>query len=199
MPLQVQDVDFTDGHALTHVVVESFYDDALQLSLFPGMSKEKKLQGVVDTETGETVSYAAWPFGNTDVGGRLRKVSGWPEGLVVEPSGTPEGLNDELATDYSNRLTSFRAEKLPERPYLHLRMMGTLPSHRGRGAGSLHLKWGTEVADREGLVCSVDSSPMSVSLYEKFGFKAVGTVVVDLTESSGTYTFTVMIREPQGP
>jgi hypothetical protein len=76
--------------------------------------------------------------------------------------------------------------------------MGTLPSYQRRGAASLHLAWGTELADQNGLACWVQASPMSVSLYQKFGFEIQDQVVVPLHESyrGGTQTSSSMMREP---
>jgi GNAT superfamily N-acetyltransferase len=78
-------------------------------------------------------------------------------------------------------------------------MMGTIPTYQRRGAGSLHLSWGVRIADREGLICWTEASPVSVPLYEKFGFKVVETVEMELHEScgGGKYTYTCMLREPR--
>jgi GNAT superfamily N-acetyltransferase len=78
-------------------------------------------------------------------------------------------------------------------------MMGTAPEYRKRGAGSMHLEWGTKVADQHSLVCWLEASPMSVSLYEKHGFKTVGTVTMELDErcGGGQYTHSCMAREPK--
>ena len=80
MPLELQDVSFGDGEAISHVYISAFYDDPFQRTLFPGLSFEKQVAGaisrwpnnyselpsiykkVVDTETGEVVSYSKWLF-----------------------------------------------------------------------------------------------------------------------------------------
>lgn len=94
MPLQLCDVDFRDGHAIAQLSMDAFYDDAMQQSLFPGMSKVKRIEGlvdrwprnhgsstkhykkVVDTETGKTVSYSCWSFRHTDAARQVKSVSG---------------------------------------------------------------------------------------------------------------------------
>lgn len=75
--------------------------------------------------------------------------------------------------------------------------MGTLPAYQKRGAASLHLAWGTELADKSELACWVQASPMSFSLYQKFGFVIQDQVVVPLHESCGgrTQTSSCMMRE----
>ena len=84
--------------------------------------------------------------------------------------------------------------------YLVLCLISTLPGHRGRGMASQHLKWATQVADQRALPIWLDASPMSVSLYKRFGFFTVGEVTSDLSigsKGAGIYTHTCMLREPK--
>ncbi len=76
-------------------------------------------------------------------------------------------------------------------------MMGTLPEYQKRGAGSLQLSWALRLADQHSLTCWVEGSPVSVALYEKFGFHAVGEVVLRLDDvfGGGNYVYTSMMRE----
>jgi hypothetical protein len=62
----------------------------------------------------------------------------------------------------------------------------------------LCLQWGTAEADRLGLVSYLEASEEGRPLYEKFGFKEVGRVVVDLSKWGGTEPATayLMVREP---
>lgn len=53
---------------------------------------------------------------------------------------------------------------------LDLDMLGTHPDYRKRGAGSMLVKWGCDLADREGVGAYVDASKAGAPLYEKFGF-----------------------------
>jgi hypothetical protein len=60
------------------------------------------------------------------------------------------------------------------------------------------LKWGTAEADRLGLVSYLEASEDGRPLYEKFGFKEVDRIDVDLSkwDSPITATSYLMIREP---
>jgi predicted N-acetyltransferase YhbS len=49
-------------------------------------------------------------------------------------------------------------------------MLGTHPDYRKRGAGSMLVKWGCDLADREGVAAYVDASSNGAPLYERFGF-----------------------------
>lgn len=50
-------------------------------------------------------------------------------------------------------------------------MLGTHPDYRRRGSASMLIRWGCELADRDGVVAYVDASPAGAPLYQKFGFK----------------------------
>ena len=62
------------------------------------------------------------------------------------------------------------------------------------------MKNGTDRADRDQVVCYVQSSPAARSLYQKCGFREIGSSDVDLSEWGGKghgwgiYTFWYMIR-----
>ncbi|KAK4078271.1 uncharacterized protein Triagg1_3287 [Trichoderma aggressivum f. europaeum] len=84
------------------------------------------------------------------------------------------------------------------RPWPDLKLLHTDPDHQKRGAGGQCLKWGTAEADRLGLVSYLEASEEGRPLYEKYGFKEVDRVVVDLTKWGGTEPATayLMLRQP---
>jgi GNAT superfamily N-acetyltransferase len=51
-----------------------------------------------------------------------------------------------------------------------LDMLGTHPDYRGRGAASALVKWGCDIADREGDGAYVDASKAGAPLYQRHGF-----------------------------
>ncbi|KAI1866348.1 uncharacterized protein JN550_007736 [Neoarthrinium moseri] len=216
MPLELRDVDFSDGATISHVYISAFYDDLFNKTQFPGVSFEKLLAGatyrwprnycdpsahykkVVDTDTGETVSYSKWEFVNSTAGDQLRR-TGVPDGLVAERPCTPEGLDDAYATEFSAKVRTIYHRHMDGRPHMRLKMMGTLASHRRRGAAGLQLRWATDLADREGLACWTEASPAGLPVYEAFGFETKDAVVSKLAESigGGLYTSTCVLREPR--
>jgi WD repeat-containing protein 48 len=58
-----------------------------------------------------------------------------------------------------------------EDTYFMLNSLATHPDHRGRGAASLLLDWGTKKADEEGLIAYLDATGVGKGLYEKAGFE----------------------------
>ena len=56
----------------------------------------------------------------------------------------------------------------------HLTVLGTLPSHQGKGVGGKLIKFGIARADAAGVPCYLESSnPKNVPFYERHGFKVV--------------------------
>jgi hypothetical protein len=77
-------------------------------------------------------------------------------------------------------------------------MLGTLESHRRRGAAGLHLAWANEISDREGLVGFTEASTIATPLYEKFGYERVeaGEIICRVFDGSD-YISTCVFREPR--
>jgi len=55
----------------------------------------------------------------------------------------------------------------------HLDLLAVCPSRRKRGVGSLLVSWGMKNGAKEGVICSLESSPAGKGLYERLGFKMV--------------------------
>ncbi|OGM46665.1 hypothetical protein ABOM_004698 [Aspergillus bombycis] len=53
----------------------------------------------------------------------------------------------------------------------HLDMLATNPEHQRRGAASMVVQWGCDLADRNGAAIFIASSDQGVGLYRKFGFQ----------------------------
>ncbi|KAL2062410.1 hypothetical protein VTL71DRAFT_6676 [Oculimacula yallundae] len=217
MPLLLQDVNFEDGVPIANIYISAFYDDPFNKTLFPGISFVKQVAGVIsrwpgnygsisahykkviDSESGKIISYSKWSFAFTEAGGTLREPQSIPDGVEIKPPSTPEGLNDPFAIAFTEKVDELRKRILGDCPQLQLKMMGTHPSHQRQGAASLQLSWAVDVADQHGLTCWVEASPVSVSVYQKFGFEVKGHVDSELDEScgGGVYRYTCMLRQPK--
>ena len=86
-----------------------------------------------------------------------------------------------------------------------LDILHTHPSHQGRGAGAQLVKWGTDIADKEGLQCYLESSPAGYPLFRKCDFEDVTEMEIELNkyknDGYGQYKYKhiVMIRPPNVP
>ncbi len=48
--------------------------------------------------------------------------------------------------------------------------VGTHPDYQRQGAGSMLVKWGCDLADKDGVAAYVDASKEGAALYKKHGF-----------------------------
>jgi len=65
----------------------------------------------------------------------------------------------------------------PAEPHWHLAMVGVDPRESGKGYGSALIEAGLADVDRGGHTAYLESTnPKNIPLYEKFGFKLVGTI-----------------------
>ena len=88
------------------------------------------------------------------------------------------------------------------KPYILMHGMAVSPEWQGKGVGKRLLGWGIEKADRKGLDCWVNASEVALGCFEKFGWKQVGFVEVDLADWDGEEgkkeRVVQCIRKPRG-
>lgn len=66
-----------------------------------------------------------------------------------------------------------------------LHMVATLPSYRCRGAGSLLVSHELEVVDKAKMQSYLDTSPLGLNLYLKYGWRRVDEIRADLGKYIG--------------
>ena len=81
------------------------------------------------------------------------------------------------------------------------------PAAQGHGVGTALVRWVTDEADKQGICCWLQSSPVAHSLYLRKGFKEVGSLELDLSEFApggkeggwgwGVYKYRYMLRLPE--
>jgi hypothetical protein len=76
-----------------------------------------------------------------------------------------------------------------------LYILFTHPDYQRCGAGSIHVKWGTDLADRLLVPCWVEASHFGHHLYEQNGFQDVEKVCTRTKKWVNEYT--VMRRDPK--
>lgn len=81
--------------------------------------------------------------------------------------------------------------------YYFCNMVSVLPETQGKGVGKLLFKSVTDIADREGRECYLESSRAvpNMAIYEKMGFKLGKEIVCD--DDGDAITLYCMTREPQ--
>lgn len=105
-----------------------------------------------------------------------------------------ETVAPELLTDLSAFADAVQ-EFHPTAEHWYLSVTGVDPFVQGRGHGSKLLHHALEACDRQGLPAYLEAStPRSLALYERFGFKEVGVV-----QAGSSPTVWAMFRESGGP
>jgi hypothetical protein len=110
----------------------------------------------------------------------------------LKPKTWPPDVNLSLATEFWGHITAAR-KTMAGIPHVFLSVIATAPGEGRRGAGKMLMAWGTEAADRAGLPCFLEASPMGAGLYRGFGFERVVGFEVRLDEGE-VYSHEVMIR-----
>lgn len=89
-------------------------------------------------------------------------------------------------------------------PFLPRKVLETLavhPSHQRKGLGTLLIKTGLDLADRDRARTYIEASAKGLPLYLKHGWEPVGATVVDMRKYGGggeaVVTETTLIRLPK--
>ncbi|KAI0099731.1 acyl-CoA N-acyltransferase [Nemania sp. FL0031] len=80
---------------------------------------------------------------------------------------------------------------------IHLQILATHPDHWRRGYGKMLCEWGMRKASQEGLVVSLSASEVGKNLYERLGFKNMGTVTDKAPGEKETVSSTVFVYNPK--
>ncbi|KAF4976916.1 hypothetical protein FZEAL_6492 [Fusarium zealandicum] len=110
------------------------------------------------------------------------------------------GSNPEACELLFGGLNKMRLEIMDGKPYAYLKLMHTDPKHQRRGAASLLMDWGLREADRLGIPSFLEASAEGRPLYEKFGFREVKRLTIDLSVWGGPseLSFPLMLRPVGG-
>ncbi|KAF2173239.1 hypothetical protein M409DRAFT_17184 [Zasmidium cellare ATCC 36951] len=149
-----------------------------------------------DSETGTLVSVAMWSW----------QLEEKEEKVDVEAPVPEEGAVGEAKEERKTLWNALREESegvrkasYGNKPHFRLQLLMTHPDWQRKGAGSLLVKHGCEMADEAGLISVLTASAAGWHLYERHGFKIFKYHELDLRPFGvdGTEPRRFMIREPQ--
>jgi GNAT superfamily N-acetyltransferase len=142
----------------------------------------------------------------TDPTGQIVACAKW---LVYQEGNTEEELNEmfKMPTTFPDTwnpifeyLNDNRRKTMVRRPYYFLSILATHPEHHRKGAGRKLVKWGTDLADEQGIECYLEASIEGRPLYERLGFRVVKETSFSLEDYGrpdlGTDVNYIMIRAP---
>ncbi|KOS43687.1 hypothetical protein ACN38_g5384 [Penicillium nordicum] len=72
--------------------------------------------------------------------------------------------------DFIAELEQSRKRVMGKEKHYYLDTLGTHPDYQRRGAGSMLVQWGCDLADKDGVAAYVDASKEGAPLYQKHGF-----------------------------
>lgn len=94
---------------------------------------------------------------------------------------------EELGAITGGSLREWEAKLTPEGSKCAiLCAIPVLPAYQGKGVGSALIRWGTRIADAEGVYCWVSSSDGGWTAFQKSGFAEVGRLEVELDNFAGS-------------
>ncbi|EEP77544.1 predicted protein [Uncinocarpus reesii 1704] len=129
------------------------------------------LLGAVDDETGEIVAVAKW-----NVFLDRAALEMWKRGARTDRDmEIPRGVDEEGYRFAKGRMYEAKKKWFGEegREHCFLAVLCTHPDHQGRGAGTLLLKYGLEIADKHGVESFLEASAKGLPLYERYGFESI--------------------------
>jgi len=176
------------------------------------------LMKIVDPETGEVASYAAWErviASGSSQGKEEQELQEhkWVGGMMLQfmslPSGSELGEKENIALFIRSEMAKFMDSWAKDMNYILLQSIATAPRFQRRGHATALLKWGHEKADEKGQVSFLTASPVGRYLYDNQGWKEVGQIVLDIRKwiegaergdlGWGVWKYYNMIRLPRAP
>ncbi|KIX94455.1 uncharacterized protein Z520_09841 [Fonsecaea multimorphosa CBS 102226] len=154
------------------------------------------LMVVKEAMSGEIASFAVWHFFPPKSQEEVEQE------MLIQEVPLPDDANKELANRLVRNSIRKRHEVVAsaigtEKPYAYLAVIGTSPKYQKQGAASLLLQWGLERADDLELAAYVESAPPALRLYEKYGFKEVSKLPLEMSPwKDGEYLNVCMVRQP---
>ena len=144
---------------------------------------------VVDGATGQLIAYGYW-----NINLKARTEAEMDKMLTTPPP--PPTAVVAAWNDFFAWFREVRGETLGPQPAAFLNVLTTHPDHFRRGAGTMLVKYGCDIADENGIRAYLEASDKGRPLYERFGFKKLMTRNWDVTKygGEGVENCTVMER-----
>ncbi|KAJ5620606.1 acetyltransferase [Penicillium lagena] len=178
-PLILQPMTLEDNAALTELWFAAFSDPEMR-QVFPDTPGVRKW---LEDANGHDMLNK--PFQRyvkvvdttaTDDQGRLRiaAYAKWDLAMPHERGRRYPPWHEDMPADVCDRFflkeEKNRMRVMGDQKHFYLDTVATHPDYQRRGAGSMLVKWGCDLADAEGVGAYVDASKDGAPLYAKFGF-----------------------------
>lgn len=194
---------------IIEIQFSAFENDPYQEALFPGDQNSPSVrqgaiertekywdadptarwQVCIDSKTNNVLGFALW-----NVYDHERPESEWKKQPEVDWC---EGRKKEIATNFLSVNAGLRQRIWGGKPYVLLNLLCIHQDFQRRGAGTLLVKRGMEIADELGLAVHLEASPAGFGLYRKLGFRQVEVGVIKAEDWDGDHDreYIAMVRE----
>lgn len=191
MALTLRKATLTDAAEMTDIYLSAFSIDAISLLCFPRNNAavynwwyEMIVAEMTDPHSHSLVITARSSTPSDTAKDQVIAWCKWnapsPKPLETDLPEWPEGADVDLANHFFGNLFARRGRIMGERAHWYLEIVATRPEWQGKGAAGRLMRWGLEKADEEGVETYLEASPDGKPIYEHFGFKEVGRLIVDL-------------------
>lgn len=116
------------------------------------------------------------------------------------PEVPEEDSNEVFFDDWMPEIIEIRHKHLAGKQTMVLDDLCVWPNHQRQGVGTLLLRNLLDFADKRGLPCYLESTPLAYTMYTRQGFENVDTVGIDLQQwrqGYGVYRTAIIYREAQ--
>ena len=185
MPLQLAPVTKADLDELTRLHYAAFVPSAVDSILYPNGHTPSVLEDGAKQhgKTFGTPNSFHWKVVDTDRDSKMAAFAVWrrfrEEEIRIhgQENHTLANVENDVNTDFlkvfDEGARDLKKRTIADKPRLHLSLLCTSQDYRRRGAATMLLEKGAEIADKERLDSSLVATAAGAPLYTKVGFKDV--------------------------
>lgn len=176
-PLGIRTADATERDAALATILLAFATDPIARFVAPSPAAYLATMNAFAGVMGDAALAGGAVFVAPDFAG----VAYWhAPGAEPDEAALGAGIAATVAEDRQEELMGlFEAmgNHHPDEPHWYLPQIGVDPAAQGRGVGAALMKHALAHIDAQGLPAYLESSnPRNISLYERFGFEAIGEI-----------------------
>lgn len=187
MALTLRKATVADAADMVDIYMSAFTIDAISLLCFPRNNAAVYkwwLDMIIDEMDDETAASLVITTPGPDSREQIIAFGKWnipsSKPLSADLPQWPEGADVEVANHFFGNLFRHRMQIMGDRRHYYLEIIATRPEWQGKGAAGKLMRWGLELADRDGVEAYLEASPDGKPIYEHFGFEERDRLVVDL-------------------
>lgn len=189
--ISISNIDESQRDLTLAIMSASFIGDPIMRWLFPSAETFFAVfHDFANAFGGRAIEHGSGILANDFCGAAL-----WlPPGVESDGDTMGQIVAENASQTVLQDIEGFREQKESFHPHdddcWYLSMIGVDAAHQGKGYGAALMKHALQEIDKRGCMAYLESSnPRNISLYQRHGFEAVGSI-----QSGGSPTMTPMVR-----